>query len=181
MPRTLSVSPDDDGTLSLETFLRSTDGNNPCTISTGQSINADQYNARWALGPVSFNGTAIDEVVSVSIDFGIEVRAVRLTGNFPQRLYIVRRRPSVTIVFTDFAEAQLFAAAHTVMTALVVYLRKRSGATFVSDVTAEHVRVSFGDGMAQLDTLGASAGENGTGSVTLFGEAITVAAASAIT
>lgn len=177
----IAFSKDDDATIGLEAYIISTDGTDPITINTAQTIAADAHNARWALGPVSINGTAIENVVNVSVPTGVRVKTERLGGNFPQQANIVEQSPTMTITFKNFAEAQGFAAAHTAMTAAIVYGRKRSGASFVANGTAQHVKLSFGDGLIQLDGMGAQQGADGTGTVTLFGESLTCAPASAIT
>lgn len=180
VPRRVTVNREDGATVALEAAFRSTDGTDPITFATSATINADAHNARWHLGPVTVNGGAgIAEVVSVDIDFGIQLLVERFQGNYPERIYIQRRRPRVSLTFQDMDEADGF-AAQTVMTAAEVFCRKRSGASFVSDVTEVHVLFTFGDGIAVLESLGASQGENGTGVITFYGEAMTVDVTSAI-
>lgn len=182
LPRGVSLSSDVDASISLEALLVSTNGiASPFSLSNGQTINADAHNGRWHLGPVSENGNTVEQVTGVQIDFGIGIVATSHKGNYPDLAAIRSRRPKIAITFEDFDAADNFAASHTVMTSAVVYARKRSGATWVNDGTAQHVKFSFADGMEQLDSLGASQGENGTGVVTLYGETLTVSAASAIT
>ena len=176
----ITFSKDEDTTVGLEAYIISGDGTDPITINTAQTIAADAHNARWALGPVSINGTAIENVVSVRVTTGVRVKTERLEGNFPEIANIVEQSPTMTITFKNFAEAQGFAAAYTPQTAALVYGRKRSGASFVANGTAQHCSLSFADGLIRLDDMGAQQGEDGTGTVTLFGEALTASAATAI-
>lgn len=181
IPVSASVSQDGNATFDLETIIRSTNGTNPITISSGQSLSSQAFNALWTLGPVSVNGTAIEEVVSARINYGITVEVKRFGGlNFPQRVYITMRRPSIDLTFHDFAELQGFAAAHTVMTGAIVFFRKRSGASFVADDTTGHAKFSFTDGLIGMQPLEAANAQDGTATVRLYGETLSHTLASIV-
>lgn len=173
IPVRASASQDGEASFDLETIIRSTDGLNPVTISTGQSLSSQSFNAHWTLGPVTVNGTTIEEAISATINYGITVEVKRYEGlNFPKKINIVQRRPTIDLTFHDFAELQGFAAAHTVMTAAVVKFRKRSGAGFVANGTSGHASFSFGDGLIGLQTVEAANSQDGTATVRLYGETL---------
>lgn len=173
IPVSASASQDGNATFELETIIRSADGTNPVTISNGQSLSSQSFNALWTLGPVSVNSVAIEEVVSARINYGITVEVKRFGGlNFPQRIYITMRRPTIDLTFHDFSELQTFAAAHTVMTAATVFFRKRSGASFVADGTSGHAKFAFTDGMIGMQTVEAANSQDGTATVRLYGETL---------
>lgn len=182
IPISASASQDGDASVDLECIFRSTDGTNPVTISTAQSLAGLAFNKMWTLGPVSVNGYTIEEAVSASITFGLGVTTKRFGGlNFPQRIYIVTRRPEISITFNDYSELANFTAAHTVMTDAVVYFRHRSGASFAADNATTHCKFSFGDGIAQLESMEASNEQDGTATLRMLGETLTISGASAIT
>ncbi|HSG72504.1 MAG TPA: hypothetical protein VLA12_18980, partial [Planctomycetaceae bacterium] len=75
----------------------------------------------------------------------------------------------------------LLSSVHTVMTGATCYMRKRSGVGYVADVTAQHCKFTFTDGLITTDGIQASGTGSGTCSVRLYGEGLTVSAATAIT
>lgn len=173
VPLTISASQDGDATADLECIVRSADGTNPVTISSSQSLSGLAFNGLWTVGPVVINSQTIDEVASVSINYGIGTTIRRFGGlNFPQKVYVVTRRPTIDITFFDYNELSGFLAAHTAMTSAVVYLRQRSGATFAATDSGTHCSFSFGDGMAQVEMLEASNESDGTCTIRLYGETI---------
>lgn len=181
VPISASASQDGNATIDLECIFRSTDGTNPVTISNGQSLGGLAFNKLWTLGPVAVNAQTIEEAISVTVNFGLGVIVQRHQGmNFPDRVYIVTRRPSIDITFTDFAELSGFAAAHVVMTSAAVYFRNRSGATFAANDGGTHCSFSFGDGIVQVETLEASNEQDGTATLRLYGETLAVSGAANI-
>lgn len=182
IPVSASVSQGGDASIDLECIFRSTDGTNPVTISAAQSLGGLAFNKMWTLGPCSVNAQVIEEVQSVSINFGIGLLIKAHNGMiFPDKIYIQTRRPSIDLTFTDFAELQGFAAQHTVMTAAAVYFRHRSGATFAANNATSHCKFSFADGIVETQVMEASNEQDGTATLRLLGETLTASGASAIT
>lgn len=182
IPVSASASQDGDASIDLECIFQSTDGTNPITISTGQSLGGLSFNKMWTLGPASVNSQTIEEVQSITVNFGIGLLIRAHNGmNFPDKVYIQTRRPSIDITFTDFAELQGFSAQHTVMTAAAAYFRQRSGATFAANNSTTHCKFSFTDGIVETQVLEASNEQDGTATLRLLGETLTVSGASAIT
>jgi len=182
VPISAAASQDGDASIDLECIFRSTDGANPVTVSNGQSLGGLAFNKLWTFGPVSVNAQVIEEAVSVRINFGLGIEVVRFGGlNFPQRIYIQTRRPSIDITFNDFSELSGFAGAFTVMTAAAVYFRRRSGASFDADNATTHCKFSFTDGIAATQVIEASNEQDGTATLRLYGETLTASGASAIT
>lgn len=184
VPRSIECQQDGDATVSLEVFFRSTDGDtNPTTQNTDQSLTGETFDSVYSLGPASINGTTISEVLSLSVDPGITVLQTRANGGqYPDELYITQLNPTITITFRDYSDqADNFSFGATVGTAMVAYLRKRSGASYVANGTAQHVKFTFTDGMALLDSFSAQGNEDGIVTHVYSGESLVVSAASAIT
>lgn len=180
VPTRFRASQDGEAALAdVECWFRSTDGlTMPAAVNVNQSLAAQSFNAQYALGPVTVNGAAIPEIVEVSVNPGITVRSSRHDGGiYPQKLYIVDRRPTIDLTFEDFDEA---IAGYLALTAAVVYFRKRSGVGFAADVSTVHCAFSFADGIATAEQLSASGQQDGRCTVRLHGEALTASAASAI-
>lgn len=184
VPRSIECQQDGDATVSLEAFLRSTDGvTSPFTQNEDQSLSGETFDSVYSLGPASINGNAIGEVLSLSVDPGITVKVDRSNGGqYPSQLYIQMLDPTITITFRDYADqAANFAAGATVGTALVAYLRKRSGAGYVANGTAQHIKFSFGDGITNMEDFSAEGNEDGIVTHRFHGESLVVSATSAIT
>lgn len=180
VPTRFRAAQDDEAALAeLECWFRSTDGLTvPAAVNVNQSLAAQSFNAQFAMGPVTVNGSAIPEIVEASVNPGITVRSSRHDGGiYPQKLYIVERRPTIDITFEDFDEA---VAVYQVMTECEVFFRKRSGVGFVSDATEQHIKFSFADGIATTEQLQASGQQDGRATIRLHGETLTASAASAI-
>jgi len=105
----------------------------------------------WTLGPVSFNGTAVDGLQEWTLDFGIEVEAMYSDGlEKPSRVHISQRAPTLDIPNKDLAQYATFTLDGTVQTATdsVFYLRKmvRASST-LANATAEHIKFTVDDGL----------------------------------
>lgn len=184
VPRSIECQQDGDATVSLEVFFRSTDGTtNPVTQNVDQSLTGETFDSVYSLGPASINGTTISEVLSLSVDPGITVLQTRANGGlYPDQIYIQMLDPKITITFRDIADqTDNFGFGATVGTAMVAYLRKRSGVGYVANGTAQHIKFTFADGMTLMDSFSAQGNEDGIVTHIYSGEALTVSAASAIT
>ena len=74
-----------------------------------------------------------------------------------------------------------FATAVAAMVTGAVYGRQPTdGGGFTSDVSSSHLKISFGTGMAQLDSISVQEGQQGTGVVTFLGESLAASVSSAI-
>lgn len=163
-------------------FLATSALTNPVTFNAGASLSSTSFVGCYALAKVDFNtGTVVTRVTGVTVNPGITVVSEGYNGgNFPTSLHIQERNPSIDVTFDDAGNLANFAAGFTAMTALVVYLRKRSGAGFVSDGTAEHIAISFADGITAFEQIRASQRESAAGTLRFYGEALSASAASAI-
>lgn len=184
VPRGIECQQDGDAMVSLECFFRSTDGvTNPVTQNENATLSAETFDSVYSLGPASINGSTVGEVLSLSVDPGITVKQDRSNGGqYPDALYIQERNPTITITFRDYADqAANYSFGATVGTAMVAYLRKRSGTGYVANGTAQHIKFSFTDGMTHMDDFSASGNEDGIVTHRYYGESLAVSAASAIT
>lgn len=183
IPTSLRCNQDDEAAIAeLMVHFRSTDGITvPVTVSTDQNLAAQTFNAQFGLGPGSINGTAIPELVGVSINPGITVEPQRVNGGiYPSSLFITQRRPSIDFVFEDMDALSTYSAQFTVMTAAIAYFRKRSGVSYVADATEEHIKFSFADGIITTESISAQGVGRTQATLRCFGEALTVDATSAI-
>ena len=137
--------------LSAEVTARKDGVTAPLAVATGETLPATVYPATsviWSLGKVVFNGTEIDGLESVSIEFGIEVEAEAADGDVYPTFAMVRQiRPTITLkgVHVDLLSTLSVDGAFYTASQVVIYARKRAeGGTYVADATAEHVSFTLG-------------------------------------
>lgn len=166
----------------VDFFFRSTDGlTNPAAIAGSQSLSAQAFVGLYAFGPVYVNGSKVGEVIRSRVVPGITVQVLRHDGgNYPDRLYIVQRRPVIELTFRDFDDLAAFGTSFAVLTSVAAYYRKRSGAGFVSDASTSHVKCSFTDSLLTVSQAGANDVQPGEATIQIHGLALTASAASAI-
>jgi len=185
VPTSIEASQDEEQGASCTCDIHwiSSDGETKAaTLSTGQALAAQSFNAEFSLGIVDFNGTDVEGVQSVRVVPGITVVKSREKGQpYPVLVSIQEVAPMIEIVVDDFAEATP-AGGWTAMTAANVYFRKRDDSgLYVSDGTAEHIKITFAAGLKTVESMEASDNSNGTTTITLKGKTLTASAASAIT
>lgn len=184
IPNRIELPNGGNATVGLEVIFVSADGTTvPVAVNTSQALSSQAFNALYTLGPVVVNGTTIDEDVGVTITPGLTVETKHYNGvNFllGNGVKIVRRRPMIEIRSEDLAVLSSLGAAWGVGSSIVVYARKRSGASFVADGTAQHVKITGADGLIRPQTISASGGGSATRSIIFYPESITLAGSQAI-
>ena len=157
VPTSLECSHGGDASLSYQAQAVYDGTNDPIVETDTAALPAGLADAeRFTLGPVTLGAVALTEVKSLTINFGLEVRAEAADGDiFPTFSYIVRVAPSITIrglnvewlKSTNLPRAGK-AATHANTT---IYLRKRAvGGTFTADATEEHIKITAA-GLAWVD------------------------------
>ena len=183
VPSEFSVNQGDPAALAkLMCHFRSTNGiAEPVSESINQTLAAQSFNAMYALGPGSINGNTIDQLQGIVVTPGITVLPQYQDGGiYPTDLFIQTQQPTIDYLFEDLDAIETFSAQFTVMTAAIAYFRKRSGVSFVSDATEEHVKFSFADGIVSTQSIQSSDVNNGQATLRCYGEALTATASSAI-
>lgn len=183
-PNSFSLPAGGDATVSLECLFLSSDGDTiPVTVNTGVTLSAETFQSKFTLGPVSVNGTALNDVTGVTVSTGIEVTPLFYRFNYAPFAFIARRRPVIDITLYDLDDLNALGAGWGAGTALVVYARKRAVTGFVDDATAEHISFSFADGLIQpvASVAGEGVGGNSTRTLRFMGESLTVTDDTAIT
>src|SRR5262249_10973818 len=116
---------------------------------------------KFTLGPVKLNGSTINSVVSVTIDFGLEVKVYGEAGEpYPKFATIEKLGPKNTIRTTDVT---LFSSVPPSGTALssggIIYFRKFQTAGVVyADSSSQHVKFTIpnNQGFAQPGNISGS-------------------------
>lgn len=155
VPQRLTARSGRAAVLSYQVYAASSDGTTaPLAIAKSQTMpSVSAFDQAFTVGPASINGTTVEAVRELEIDFGMAVRVLEPGDGdvYPTFVCLMERRPTVTLRTTnvhllDSAELGQWVAQGG--TDSLVYLRKidRNG-TRVANGTAEHVRFSIDDGI----------------------------------
>ena len=162
LPRTLNAD-QASASLSLECIATYDGTNNPIVIAAGQSLTGTpSVTEQFVAGPVSINGTTLNAVQSITIDFGIAETVAAGDGQvWPTFVAIGERRPRITIQSLDVGFLNTTGISGVAQSASdsVIFLRKvAKGATRVADDTAKHISFTIDDGMIITRSVGGSHG-----------------------
>lgn len=139
--------------------------NSPMQLTSGVAIaDAAVVSALYTLGPIKLNGSWVEGVQDVTIDSGVSLDIVADSGSpWPTLVTVSAIAPRIRFTTRATAIAPTLGTLGTPLTALLVYLRKKSpgGAVAnVADGTAEHVKFAMasGSGMAIVRDIAGSDG-----------------------
>lgn len=172
VPQTLSARQDQHTTIQYR-FVATYDGtNNPFTFTFSQALpHTPSVDELFTVGKVSINGTELDGVVGIDIDFGIELIVERSGGDvYPTYVAIGQRRPKIEIATKEIPSLSTFGLSGTAQTSTdsVIYLQKVSeNATRVAAATAEHISLTIDDGIIHCGEYGGSNNVSAEGRVVI--------------
>ena len=174
VPRTLSLAQDQHATLAMELIMRSTDGSNaPFAVAADQTLpSADAIDEWYTLGPVTVGGTAVGNVQSASIDFGIQLTPIMGDGSlYPKELYKPVIAPTVSFTTLVADKATAFGIGGTNAVVVINMLKGAAGGragsgdrtitTTASRVVWEEIGVTHG-GHAMLRCTAPCASDDGS-------------------
>ena len=172
IPKTLTCEHQGDAKLDYEAVVTYDGSNDPVVATAAQSLPAGITDAeRFTLASCTLESVALDHLIRFELDFGIKARAEGADSDIWDTYVSIEEIMGVlTLRGKDPA---WFAAAAVPLEGLAVthantavYLRKRAaGATFVADITEEHIKFTFA-GLAVLENLFDAQG-NATGETEL--------------
>lgn len=138
--------------IQMMAAMVSSDGTTaPIAVTTGQSMpSTTTYDQAFVNGPISVNGTTIEGIKNLVIDFGIEPIIEHGSGEaYPTFVGILKRQPRISFSTTDAAFANTIGMfANQSASDSMVYLRKvAAGGTRVANGTSEHIGIAIDAGM----------------------------------
>lgn len=104
IPTTLQASQGEIATIEYQYNFMSDDGANaPLSVSTGVSLpGTADVTELFTVGTAVANGTTIDNVIGITVEFGIELDVRSFRGlSFPTFVGIRQRQPTITVRTTD--------------------------------------------------------------------------------
>lgn len=161
IPKTLNAPHNEVATLEYDLVISYDGTNDPIVIAGSQALEGTaSVGEIWTAGQVDINGSTLEGIQDITIDFGLEPWVVGADGTvWPTFVAIQNREPSITLTTTEVAALSTFGitGAPQGATDSLVYLRKVSeGATRVADNVAEHIKFGVDEGMIRvLNTDGA--------------------------
>ena len=165
VPDTLSAAHNSDAALSYNFWAADIngDGTSPITVTPLQALtgttNHDEF---YRLGPLTINGTVIDNVQSVDIDFGHNIIVNEGDGKiFPTGIAISQTLPTVRFTTFDAAIVALVGETGLAISAsdVIIKLRKVNKNAAVSYTVGYQFTVN--DGLVQLDDYSGSHAQQG--------------------
>lgn len=147
VPRSLSLMQKSSATLSFSLGAYNTSAGAGIVTAASQALTnatAGGAGTLFGLGPLSINGSVVDDVMQVDVDFGLQVDDLESEGDVGVKLRtILGARPMVRFRTSNAAYAATVGDGLEVTEAIVV-CRKRSadGSFYVAAAEAEHVTLS---------------------------------------
>jgi hypothetical protein len=156
VPRSLGAGQDSVAAIRYEAVLTFDGTLDPVVVAASQALSGTpSVGELFTVGPVNINGTALEGIQSIEVEFGIGLKVASGDGNvWPTYCAIMSRDPSIRIRTTDADAIATFGASGTAQGATdsVVFFRKLAeGGRRVADGGGEHVSVSVAEGIVTVE------------------------------
>lgn len=154
--QSISARQGETATATIEScFLSSTGFAVPMTSVVNGNLSSQSFQAEYRLGPVKINGTTLNGVTGFTVNPNVKYEKRYTDGGiFPTHTFLITVEPTVDITFENQTYANTFGTIFATMTSAYCYLRKKAeGGTVVADGTAEHIAISFGDGIISMEQI----------------------------
>ena len=166
VPTKLSARQGEKATLDIEIHALYDGTNIPYVFTDNVALpHTPSIDELFTVGKATINGTDLDGITGIDIDFGITVEKVKSDGDpFATYAYISQQSPVITLTTLEAVSLNTFGFSGVAQggTASTIYFRKvDENATRVADNVAEHIKVTvnINQGMIHVgSTGGGSAG-----------------------
>ena len=164
IPKTLKATQGEKATLDIEVHALYDGSNAPLVYNDSVAlVDAPSLDELFTVGKATINGTDLDGITGITIDFGLTVQKEMSDGDYwPTFAAITTRQPRIELTTREAVSLSTFGLAGTAQTssATAVYLRKISEqGTRVADATAEHIKLSLSSAQGMI-TVGQTGGSN---------------------
>ena len=170
VPRTLTAGHNVPATIGVDLIASYNLTALPFVISGSAAITGTPTTADlWTCGKCVINGTVINGVQSITIDFGLQIIQQGSDGIvYPTFVAVQSRQPMITIECVDATALTTFGLSGVAQSATdsVIYLRKiDEGGTRVADATETHISFTIDEGHVFVESI--SGGHNDPASVSI--------------
>lgn len=158
IPDTLSASNTERAKITMKAHAI-TDGTVFPIVKTTGSLHAfPTDNEGWEVGPLKINGTIIQSIETIDVNFGITTYIHTGEDGLSDFVCIDTRLPEITITSNDsdaiYSVISDLMAVEQSVSDSVVYLRKLlGGAARVPDITAEHISFTIDAGTISVESI----------------------------
>ena len=178
------------------TILATFDGTNAPIVPAGSTALAGTAASaeHFCLGPVKINGSLVDGIEDATIDMGVSLRIKGDSSQaYPTFAGIRSVSPTISLRGTALEPWTNYGLTGTALSSFSLYLRKvtadvASGAMYVADATAVHVKFTAATGLVHVTQTEGGDGSDSTTEIRIVlraadttAQALTVATSSAIT
>jgi len=160
VPTTLRAPHNPPATIDYQAVGRMDGENSPLSIAGSVVPDVTLDPSQFCAGPVVINGTELDGVQDITLNFGITLEIRSDKGNvWPRYVGIRRRVPTATVRFTNSEHfvGVVDPDGTAITSATAVYLRAvEQGGTRVADATAAHIEALFAEGIVTIGDANAT-------------------------
>jgi len=159
-------------TIQYDIMGYKSDGTVSVSTTTGVALPSTSTTVQnFVAGPVSVNGTTIEAVTGIEINFGIAEQFQFGEGDaYPKDWFVDFRKPTISITCENSALLSTLGISGSAQTVdSVIYLRKCSpGGTRVLDATTEHIKITVPVSDTHIRPQSISGSHAGISQTTIF-------------
>lgn len=172
VPKSITVQNDGDAEIVYDVVPTYDGSNAPITVTLNQSTSGSpSVGELFTNGPIKINGTTIEGVQSITINFGISLYVKGGSGEGRNTFVAIRKiEPTITFTTTDIEVLSTLGLEGTAQGATdsIVYLRKKNkNGLRVADNVGEHISFTIDDGTIEVTNVAAN-GEAGESLATVL-------------
>lgn len=174
LPRSITATDGPTPASVLVECICITDGSNdPVVIASGKSIGVTPAaSVGWVVGPANINGSSVEGVQSLTVDFGL-IETVRFGDGkvFAQFVAVMGASPRITLLVDKvsyLATLGIEGAAQGGDDCVVSLRKLTEGGTRVAEATSEHITFTMDEGIIQPGPFNAGLDAAGLASIVLI-------------
>ena len=146
----IQASQGQEATVNIMVYVDGDGTNEPFVLSDSVAVPAYAAGREvWTLGPVELNGTLVEGIQSVNVDFGNVPMRITSDGQVINDFTSLDQAPVVNIETNDLASFDAFTqAGEAIASTVEIWFRKKAiGGGNVADATATHIKLTINAGM----------------------------------
>jgi len=174
IPRTLTADQSGPGGLELEAIPTWDGTNDIVSIAKDQDlVGSPDVDEIFLAGPVSLNGTSLDSVISINVDFGITLRGPIFSEGavWAKFVAVETTQPRITITTLDLEAIHtlgISGSAQSATDSLIYLVRAKEGGTREANGESKHIKLAVGEGLIFVDREAGSQGSEGTADIIIL-------------
>ncbi|MEQ8636910.1 hypothetical protein [Gimesia maris] len=185
VPTTYSATQGQAASASGEIYFLSSNGIiDPLSSATDATLAAQAFNASYTLGPAGIDGTQIPQVTGITVTTGRSIQTNAYNGySYATSAEINLIDPTIEITIADFDEIDTYGpmfSSNVGNDVTAFFTKMADGGTRVANATEEHILFTLSGGLIEISEFSASDTSDGSATILITGESLTVSTTSAI-